>query len=268
VLAVPLPSERLTGCVLYLDKRRLSYDDVAVGTIGAREIMASLDQAELLARQRESAVSDERTRLGRDLHDGLLQSLTAARLQLHQLTRQVSRADDQAAQKLQALEAAMAANQRDLRMLVEQLRPGKAASRDVRTWVEAVEHLREGMRRDWGLDVVADVNGQVPAEIGHDVFLMIHEALVNAARHGRATRVDLRVTGDNQSLRVSVVDNGCGFAFNGRRDHLQLAAEHIGPSSLRERVASLNGTLVVDSSSGGACVEISIPATVRESWSQ
>jgi len=264
VLALPLPGERLSGWLFYLDKTRLSVDEMALGTISAREIIASLDHAELLTRQRESAIIDERTRLGRDLHDGLLQSLTAARLQLHQLARQSTGAGIESREKLEVLEASITANQRELRRLVEELRPGAAQSPQALGLADELDQLQERMRRDWGLEVRAQIDrgARVRPAVAREVYLMIHEALVNAARHGGASTVEMRVAEDRERLTVSVTDNGRGFPFEGRRDQIQLAREHIGPVSLRERVASLHGTLIVDSTSRGARIELTIP--IRE----
>jgi signal transduction histidine kinase len=60
-------------------------------------------------------------------------------------------------------------------------------------------------------------------------------------------------------LHLAVEDDGRGFPFHGRRDGEELAATQEGPASLRERVASLGGRLVVDSSERGARVEIDVP---------
>jgi signal transduction histidine kinase len=166
---------------------------------------------------------------------------------------------------VEALEAAMAANQRDLRKLVDQLQPGQQAKAIPPTvgLAETIEQMRERMQRDWGLDVHITIDGSltVPPGIARDVSLMISEALVNAARHGHASAVDLRVTAEERRVTLRVADNGDGFPFQGRRNEAELAREQIGPVSLRERVASLNGTLVVDSSNAGARIEISVPIT-------
>jgi len=56
-----------------------------------------------------------------------------------------------------------------------------------------------------------------------------------------------------------VADNGCGFPFRGRYDHAALIAMNIGPATLKERIASLQGTLAVESTHNGARLEIIIP---------
>ncbi len=260
VLALPLPGDRLSGWLIYLDKRGLSTDDVALGTITAREVVASLDHADLVALGRRTAVIDERTRLGRDLHDGLLQSLTAVRLQLHQLSRQVAGAATR--EKLRAVEASISVNQQDLRRLIEELHPrDEAPGRALAGFAEEVDELCTRVQQQWGIAVQTRLQPQLqlaPA-LRREVAFMVHEALVNAVRHGGASAVELTVCEDHHRLMVAVADNGRGFAFEGRRDAVQLAREHAGPVSLRERVTSLAGTIVVDSGYGGARIELTIP---------
>jgi len=261
VVAIPLPSEQLAGWVFYLDKRRPTSDDVALAAISTREIGTTLDYAELLAQLRDVAVEDERTRLGRDLHDGLLQSLTAARLQLHQLRRHIMPDSTAVEQKLEAAETTLAASQRELRLLVTQLRPRPQADAVPERFEEVVSDLGERMKREWNLAVTARVElaSPLPGDMARTAGLMIHEALANAARHGGATTADVQIHGANRVLTLSVSDNGCGFGFVGRRTGSELAEEHLGPESLSDRVASLRGTLSVDSHPAGACVEMRIP---------
>jgi signal transduction histidine kinase len=261
VLALPLSGDALAGWLFYLDKSLLSTDDIALGTITAREIVRSLSQAEMVAIERQTAVTDERTRLGRDLHDGLLQSLTAVRLQLHQLSRQAATGSANR-EKLQAVEASIAANQRELRRLVEDLRPREEACDTApAALADDLEELRARVRQEWSLETRASVDSRVhlPPGLGREVHLMVHEALVNAARHGGATLADVAIAHDRERLTVTVADNGRGFPFSGRRNAVELECEHAGPVSLRERVLSLNGELVIESSASGARVEMTIP---------
>ena len=88
---------------------------------------------------------------------------------------------------------------------------------------------------------------------------MVNEALVNAARHGGATLAEVSIADGSGCLTVTVADNGRGFPFQGRRNAAQLAREQCGPVSLRQRVASLDGGLVVESGPAGARVEMTIP---------
>ena len=94
------------------------------------------------------------------------------------------------------------------------------------------------------------------------VPLMVHEAIVNALKHGQPTRVSVAVHASDARLRIVVTDDGRGFPFSGRREHAALVAANAGPVSLRERVAQLGGQICIESSASGSRVELSIPLEV------
>ena len=99
----------------------------------------------------------------------------------------------------------------------------------------------------------------VTQALGMETFRMVAEAVANSAKHGQATtiRVDLFTREDR--LRIVVVDDGIGFPFRGRYNLPTLLERQIGPGVLGERVAALNGEMVVESTEEGSRVEIALP---------
>ena len=87
----------------------------------------------------------------------------------------------------------------------------------------------------------------------------LHEALVNAARHGGASAARVNVEERDERLAIAVADNGRGFPFRGRFDLAALNGMAAGPVSLKERVAALRGSLAIDSSASGARLDIALP---------
>ena len=92
-----------------------------------------------------------------------------------------------------------------------------------------------------------------------DVYLIVREAIVNAVRHGSASRVAIRVSRPGGRLAVSIADNGCGFPFAGSYSGDALRSMGAGPRSLLERVSSLGGSLQLESGHGGARLEVVLP---------
>ena len=90
---------------------------------------------------------------------------------------------------------------------------------------------------------------------------MAHEALSNVARHAQASTVRVELGVQGEQVHLSVVDNGRGFPFQGHYDLPTVMKMNMGPRTLRERVASLGGSLVIDSSASGAHLEITVPLT-------
>jgi signal transduction histidine kinase len=95
--------------------------------------------------------------------------------------------------------------------------------------------------------------------IAYDLLRIVSEATANAVRHGGARTVAVDVELDAGALRVTVGDDGRGFAFTGRLDHAALAARNLGPKSLLWRVTGRGGSLAVESGVEGARLEIVLP---------
>jgi signal transduction histidine kinase len=84
------------------------------------------------------------------------------------------------------------------------------------------------------------------------VLLLIREALANVVRHARASRARVEVRARDDALVLVVTDNGRGFPFRSRLSDADLVAHDVGPRSIRERVASLGGSLTVSSADDGS----------------
>jgi len=107
---------------------------------------------------------------------------------------------------------------------------------------------------------VAPQNMALPTATEQAVRLMVREAVVNALKHAQPSRVSVDVESDGRdTVRIVVGNDGRGFPFRGRLDHAELVATNAGPSSLRDRVSSLAGTLAIESTPTGSRVEISVP---------
>ena len=100
---------------------------------------------------------------------------------------------------------------------------------------------------------------RVPARLAHDLCRMVNESLSNAARHGGASHAAVALGRENGYVKLRVQDNGRGFPFHGRRDLAALDRAGTGPRTLKERARHLGGSLVVESSTHGAAIELRLP---------
>ena len=103
-----------------------------------------------------------------------------------------------------------------------------------------------------------------PAAVSDNVSRIVHEALVNASRHAEASVLCASVVRENGTLRISVTDDGRGFAFRGTYDLAALQQMKAGPVTLKERVSALGGGLVISSSESGARLDITLPLSPVE----
>jgi signal transduction histidine kinase len=258
--------KHLEGAVLFLDSFEVKHEDISVGAIVARVIGARLEQLSETRRAERAAVSLARAQLGRDLHDSLLQSLTGTALQLEMARRMIARDPGVAQQRLAELQELIASEQRELRQVVEQLQRERSDHSDVELG-ERFSTLALRLRSQWDLhaEIESDPLLRVLSPLmKHEVFSIVSEALANAAKHAGASRVTATVALRDSGVAIEVVDDGRGFAFHGRYDLAQLTEHRRGPVTLRERVASLGGDLVIESSSTGARLLISLPLAVTE----
>ena len=230
----------------------------------ARQIAMGFNTFFSKERLQAAAINDERMRVARELHDGVLQSLTGAVLQLEALARLVDDDPRAAAERIREIEKSIAEEQRDLRCGVRELAQ-PIDPRAETTAGELLAMLRDHCRRvvgPSGLAVRLTVSGDgtVPRALGDEIHRLVQEAVSNAMRHARAElcRVDVEIPLAGR-VHILVADDGCGFPFHGRYDLASLARLRGGPGSLRERVASLRGTLFLDSTPAGSRIDIGLP---------
>ena len=263
VLSCSCEAESTMGRVFFLDRRELTMDELILGEVVAGVLAVRLEHFHFTRALALSAADQERVRLARDLHDGVLQSLTGIALQLAATRRRLDESPQAAARSLEEIRELIALEQRDLRFFIEELRPEPgAAAAGSRELPARLEELESRIEREWNLGVeleLADLGEPVPEELGRHVYLLVREAMVNAVRHGQATRVRVALARDNGDLRITVADNGRGFPTHGRFSLGRLEELNTGPRNIRERVSSLHGSLDLESTGQGARLTMTLP---------
>jgi signal transduction histidine kinase len=260
VIGAPLRTAAQPGWVLLMNRvrRPFSIDDLILADIVAGELSRSLERWAVMIRAREAVLGEERLRVARDLHDGILQSLTGCRLGISGAASSTAPMLPAVADELTGVERALAHEQQELRRFIQHLRPASPPARGAST---PLRELCDRVQRQWHLSITVhpDSEAAIPASLSTQVLLLCHEALVNAARHARPRSARVRIQRIDGEVHLTVADDGCGFPFEGRYDAAQLAVLGIGPRTLRERAESLGGTLTVVSTSHGSTVEIHLP---------
>ncbi|MFI7700777.1 sensor histidine kinase [Nonomuraea sp. NPDC049480] len=192
-----------------------------------------------LQRSRERILTtreEERRRLRRDLHDGLGQSLTGMAMSINAARLTMRAAPEDADRLLADLRAGMDAVSGDIRQLVYGLRP---PALDELGLAGAVEELARAP-----IETSGDLD-RLPAAAEVAAYRIVQEALTNARKHARATRIAVALRRDDR-LRVTVTDDGVGLPADARPG--------VGLASMRERAAELGGTCVVREAEGGGTV--------------
>jgi signal transduction histidine kinase len=262
LLAAAFASDAVSGRLFILDLPRVARFDFALATLAASTLLARFEQLNMVGAARIDAVNAERHRVARDLHDGLLQQFTGVVLQIETIHDLLEKDPAQARRMLTQVEASLMHDQRELRAYVDELRPRSRRSSTEFDLQARVAELRERFSREWkiGLDVeIGPMHPLVTKALGQETFRLIQEAVMNAAKHGQASKVSVELATREDRLWIKVRDDGIGFPFRGRHDLTSPVIRQQGPGVLAERVAGLNGELVVDSTEEGAVLEISLP---------
>jgi len=262
LISAPFRTERVAGRVFFTDLTAPTAELMALTGVVAREIGGSLEQLTIGAHLRDLAASEQRLQVARDLHDGVLQSLTGIRLELQDVAADLDpESSEPQRERLVAIERTLAIEQRELRMFINGLKPG-AAVRSETSLLASLDALRERIALEWKVPLTIRASpgvAAIPDAIQRAIPPMVHEAVVNALKHGDPSRIRVDVEVERGTLRIIVGDDGHGFPFRGRYDHTALAEARIGPASLRDRAASLGGTLSIESEGSGSRVEITLP---------
>jgi signal transduction histidine kinase len=259
-LALALRGESGRGRLFLLDRPRLTADDLTIGVLIAQRTAESLDQLALARRVRGSAAAQERARLFRDLHDGVLQSLTGAALKLQTAQRLLKADGIGARQKLHEIQRLLLEEQRSLRLYISEAKR-EPVGFDGNSVETGLRELLQHIHNVWGLEstlALKNWNGAGDV-LGVEVVYLVREALVNAARHGHALHARIGIGLQHDVIEIEIADDGQGFPFRGELSHDDLTARRLGPVMLKQRVDALRGSLSIQSGAQGARLQIRLP---------
>jgi signal transduction histidine kinase len=218
----------------------------------------SKSELEALAGRLISAQEDERRRVGRELHDDLVQRLAAAAIEVGRLERAPSATDAQAG--LGALKRTVATLGEDVHRLSRRIHPAVLEELGLAAAVEA--ECRAFVERG-GPPVDVRIEGDIDAatkaaRLG--VYRIAQESLRNILQHAGASEVSLVIRRESDTLSVEVADDGRGFNRNDGRGRGGL-----GLASMEERARLLGGRFEASSAAGqGTRIRVSVPVTAGD----
>jgi signal transduction histidine kinase len=240
--------------------RRFSKGDLRWLEQIVRHLGPPLENVFLLRHLRARAVEAERSRISRDLHDGILQTLLSLNIQLGVLRQKTTQTPEQACAELGSLQKTVQQESEELRRFVTDLRPLRVESADMR---ELMVGFAERFRNEQGMGVdlfIEDRNLTLPDRICRELFQIYRESLHNVKKHANASHVVVKLGQDEAKVFLVIDDNGRGFSFSGRYTSEELDRLRLGPISIKERTRGVGGTLTVESNPGhGARLTVEIP---------
>jgi NarL family two-component system sensor histidine kinase LiaS len=219
----------------------------------AHRLNRMAEQLQSLLTQRQAmAVSQERNRLARDLHDSAKQQALAASFQLGTAITLFERDPQAAREHLAEADALVDAVRKELTDLIHELRPPTTEGQNLADVLR--EYAVEWAHRN-GIEIEVDVQeqGLLSLESEQTLYRIAQEALANVARHSGASHVDLSLSCEAGVVTMEIADDGCGLDPRGEYPGMGLV-------SMRERAEALNGDVVIDSEPGrGTHISVTLP---------
>lgn len=208
----------------------------------------------LILRGQYLAVFAERSRVARELHDTLLQGMSAVNMHLHAVRTQLPSEAEAARKQLGSVQDLVTQSLEDARQFVWNLREQDTGTGDLGVALARLaRRLCEGQAVTCEVEVVGVVR-HLSHDVQNELFRITQEALVNALRHANARRIDVRLCYEADGVKLAVTDDGRGFD-PGTAEGGQ--AGHFGLVGLRERAARIGAALSITSAPGrGTTIEV------------
>lgn len=259
-----LDGELIRGRIFALDKPSMPLDDLILGDVVARITVSRLDSFYLLRRLRLAAALDERLRVARDIHDSLLQTAAGSALQLLAARRLLDRDPDEARRRLEEVQNQLENGELEMRSFIGRLRPVSSQTEHSPSagLAERLEELRRRVERQWAISVKMTpppAAGAWRQALLEGVYRIVQEGVLNAVRHADPSLISVDFAVEAAEVRLQIIDDGCGFPFHGTFDLQALNAINQGPLTLKERVAELQGQLLLRTSETGTELSIALP---------
>ena len=262
---VAVPVRTKSGVLGVLDVRGgadepLDESDIFTLQTLADQIAVAIENARLYEAGRRLAVSEERNRLARELHDSVTQELFSMTMMAGALPTLIERKPEAARERAQRLYELARGALTEMRALLFALRPaalGEEGLISALTKHAAAFESREGVTVH--LDIEGD--GRLPQPCEEALYRIAQEALNNVAKHARAKTVWLTLSIGVEQTSLTVRDDGVGLGAATTPS----GGRTMGMASMRERVEALGGRFAVESAPGaGTTVHVTVPIGLAE----
>ena len=268
-LGVPLIVKGRVAGNLYLtekeDGEAFTPRDQRVVELFAVHAAIAIENARLHEQIQRLAVVEERERIGKDLHDGIIQAIYAVGLSLEDVPDLMETDQAEAVARVDRAIENLNLAIRDIRNFIFGLRPELLEQAGLAAGLAAlVDEFRLNTMVDVDLRVDSLEVFDLPDEETLQLLHIAREALSNVARHSRATRVDIELKAPDRKIRLAVSDNGRGFAVDDFR-----GPGHQGLVNMRARATAVGGRLDIESEPDAGTriiVVVPLPDGGRQDW--
>lgn len=213
----------------------------------------SSEKAEWNETLKQAAITEERQRLARELHDAVSQQLFAISMMTSAVGKIVAEQPDKAREQIAAIERMASEAQSEMRALLLHLRPTHLEGKKLK---EGVDNLLDELKTKYNLSIswqVEEITG-LSKGIEDHLFRIIQEAISNTLRHAKATSIELILYMANEQVRLKITDNGIGFNVDEQK------TSSYGLRTMVERVNEIGGMIEIFSRpQKGTEIEVKVP---------
>lgn len=245
-LAVPLAlkDEIYGGLMLYYrDPRIFTPEEIELAVTFGEQAKLAIENARLRAQSEHIAVTAERNRIARDLHDSVTQTLFSASLIAEVLPRIAERDPVETRRRLEELRQLTRGALAEMRTLLLELRPATLIEVDLSELLRQLAEVAIGRARI-PIRLTIEGNSAIPPDVKIAFYHIAQESLNNVTKHARASSAELILDRQPGKLQMRVCDNGRGF------DLSKVPAEHLGLAIMRERADGIQAQLTLKSELG------------------
>lgn len=266
-LGVPVISRGRSIGNLYLTNKRdalefTEADQLLVEMFALRAGIA-IENARLHEQVQRLAVVDERERIAKDLHDGVIQAIYGVALSLDDVPAMMGGEPDEAAARIDRAIDSLNLTIREIRNFILGLRSELLHGADLLTGLATLANefgATGASEVELDLAIDPDLAAAIPTSTRVQLLQMTREALSNAARHARARRTKIVMRIEEEMLVLRVEDDGVGFDTKADR-----SAGHLGLANLYDRAAGFGGAVSIESTLGaGTTLSIRVPISTAE----
>mgnify|MGYP001112201261 CR=1 FL=1 len=236
------------------EPEQLSHEELSLLSSIGKQIGVSMENARLYEQAEEGAITAERHRLARELHDAVTQTLFSANLIADVLPRIWKRSPEEGMQNLEELRQLTRGALAEMRTLLLEMRPESIDRADIKSLLTQLAEAFTGRVR---VPIDLQLNGdcQLTHEAKVVFYRVAQEALNNIAKHSGARQVELHLNCQPGRLKLCIKDDGLGFEPGA------LPPGHMGVAIMRERAESIGASLSIESQLGqGTTIELAWPA--------
>ncbi len=212
------------------------------------------EQMDSFATEAHAILEREKTRIARELHDDLAQSLTALKMDITWVRDRVQSSEPDVASKLDGMQELVDSTVAATRRIAADLRP---LLLDDLGLIPAIEWLVQNFiqRTSVPCRLIAEDSVELPEPYATAAFRIVQEALANVAKHAQASQVEVQIERTRHAAKLTIQDNGSGFSESASRK-----PHSLGLMGLRERAHLLKGIVTITSEAGaGTLVDVRFP---------